>query len=422
MLARLVKVLRKKGGFEGFLWNELRHMPGFFLVVTDASFVLEWANDFFYEYFNCRPEDVEGQAMHGFLGEDIRGDMSEEHIERLLEAGYVWDHPARTTGADGEFVLIRWNQRVFVDDDGKKWILSVGITERKDTIVPGTAEREWKVKPKAELNQAMPKHDKSEQEPDLDIKRLISRENIVLHYQPRVNARNKHIIGAEGLVRMVHPERGLIYPAGFLPGLEDSDDMIKIGAYVADAACKKLLDWRNVKNGMSISINVSPRQFCDADFVQSLLVSTARFNVEPSQLMLEMTEHAIASHFQQAERVIGILKDVGFKVAIDEYSTAFLPLPYLVQLAVDDIAIDRDCLMQANHNPAMYTIMESIILLAHGLNKTVTARGVENRKQLDFLLDNSVDFLQGYLISEPLPEAEFDRFLKTNPDFYTRHI
>jgi len=437
MVTKFVRSLRKKGRLEEILWGELSSMPGILLVVTDSTFALAWANDYFYEYFNCSPDDAVGKAMHGFLGEDIRGDMNKEHIRRVLEEGSIFGHLARTTGADGEFVTIKWNQRAF-PKDSEQWILSMGFppdiigkksglsdvpTKDKDSRPSPmmSTGMEWSDFQSHGAYRALEEHLVVE---DMELGRWISRENFLLHYQPRVNARTKAIVGAEGLVRMNHPECGLLFPKTFLPSLEKTGHILEVGSYVVETACRKLQEWRNNGDGytLSVSINISPQQFCKEDFAQTLLAATARYRVEPGRLMLEMSERAIAANFQDAKQTLKILKDAGFKVAIDDYNTSFLPLAYLAQLVVDDITIDRAYLARADHDPTVYPVMESLILLAHSLNMTVTARGVENRRQLDFLLDNSVNFLQGYLISEPLPEAEFDRFLRTNPDFYTRHI
>jgi len=437
MIGRLFKTL-KKDAFGSHLWNELSEMPGLLIAVTDASFVLAWANDYFYAYFKCRPEDVIGKPMHSFLGEDIRGDMSENHIARVLEEGCVLDHFARTSGADGEFVIIRWNQRAFMAGDNrhrtarKHWILSVGfppgiglsgIEEPLSTIPTYNTLEQMEVISLKQV-QDIDIYAREDQEVDFDLIRWISRENFIMHYQPRVNARTKVIIGAEGLVRVRHPEHGLLYPASFLPIAEKTGHILDIGDYVVDSACKKMREWQDTASEMilSVSINISPKQLCDEGFVQTLLSAISRYRIEPSQLMLELSEQTVAVNFQEAKQIIQVLKGIGFKVTIDDYSTGFLPLSALTQLAVDNITIDQAYLSQGDNDPKVYRVIESIILLARGLNMTVTAGGVKNRKQLDFLMDNAVDFLQGYLISEPLPEAEFDRFLKTNPDFYTRHI
>lgn len=406
--------LRKKTSES--LWTELAGMPGLLIAVTDLGFRLKWANDFFYEYFKCRPDDVLGKAMHSFLGEDVRGDMGEAHIRRIHEEGHVWDHHARTTSPDGDFITIRWNQRATSD-----MILSVGFppADEKPVEVPKPTVLEH-----SEIAGQIPdiyNLTSSTPEVDLALSRYISTKNFVMHYQPRVNARTKAISGAEGLVRLKHPDRGLLYPSDFLPTAEKTGHILELGTYVLDAVCRKLKQWQNGLT-LSIAINVSPKQLQDDGLVEELLSSAAKYGIENSRLMFELSERTVAIHFDEAMRAMKLLKDAGFMVAIDDYCMGFLPLNALTKLAVDNITIDQRYIAQADTDPTVFPIMESIIMLAHSLNMTVTAGGVENRRQLEFLLDNSVDFLQGYLISEPLPETEFDRFLETDMDFYTRHL
>ena len=435
----MLNFLLNKKSIEESLWNELCKMPGLLIVVTDEFFKLARANDYFYEYFNCKPSDVAGRYMHGFLGEDIKGDMSTVHIEKALEKGHIWDHKSRTLDANGEPVVISWNQLVF-NAQNKRWILSIGFfagqevaealpsstSSHSSPFSPFSPNRDsWGIdissKTSAKANQKPA--DEPLLEPDLD--KWISGGSFIMHYQPRVSARTKAITGAEGLIRMDHPEYGILYPASFLPRAEKTNHIMEIGNYVLDAVCKKLERWKNNgknNNELSISINVSPRQLFDESFMQTMLQVVSKYQIDPSSLMVELTEKTIATYHDDIVKVIHMLKDAGFKITIDDYSAGFLPVSSLARLPVDNITFDRAYLAQSDKDQVVRSVMESIIVLAHSINMTVTAQGVENRRQLDFLLDNSVDYLQGYLISKPMPEQEFDRFLDTNPDFYTRHI
>ena len=438
-MAGLLRRKQKKDGFPALIFEELAAMPGLFIVVTDPHFALAWANDYFYEFFNCRADELAGRLMHDFLGEDIGGDMSPKHIARLLEAGHIWDHKARTHGADGEFVIIRWNQKLLA----KEWILSLGVL-LEDDRPRQCSENGVSPKPAAEwapVTQAIAPTKKgngdtveaektninnTEETPASDQQSWLTQdsscEQLLLYYQPRVNARTKAIVGAEGLMRLMHHERGLLYPATFMPELERSGKIIEFGSHIIDAACKKLQEWNEKNPGLSVSINVSPKQFCDEDFLQILISAATRHRIEPSRLMLEMSEPAVASHLKEASQTLEMLQGAGFKTAIDEYSASFLPIASLAKLPINNIGIDRSSFAEASHNPKTSAVLESVIKLTRSLGMTVTASGVENRRQLDFLLDNSVDYLQGYLISEALPESDFEHLLKTNPDFYTRHI
>ena len=419
------KFLKSKSGLESLLWTELAKMPGLLIAVTDTSFNLAWANNYFYEYFNCEADDVQWMPMHDFLGEDTSGDMSKEHISALLEKGYIWNHEARTVKPDGEFVTLNWNQRTF-----GQWILSVGFipSEKPAADLPASP-----VKQSSTEHMLIPGFDRlpdiysreiSETDGDLTVSSIhhISQENIIMHYQPRVQVRTKSIIGVEALVRLSHPERGILYPATFLPLLEETGMILEVGAFVADAVCKKMRAWQDMGTVLSTSINVSPKQLGNDNFVQTLLSAAAKYFIEPGRLMLDISEQTIAANFTDAKNQIKTLKDAGFMVAVDDFNTSFLPMSAITQLPLDNITIDPQYITKAERDSNVYAITDSIIALAHGLNMTVTAGGVESRRQLDLLIDKSIDFLQGYLISKPLPENEFDRFLDNDPDFYMRHI
>lgn len=425
----MVKALKRKKKIEDYIWEKLLYMPGALILVTDESFVLAWANRYFYEYFDCQPEKVAGQPMYSFLGEDLHGDMNPAHIQRVLQEGYIWDYPAQTSGSNGEFVIIRWNQYVFKDDNDKCWILSLGIPPayEEDDYLPLKSKAVKVSKMQIKSGSQRKTHLFSEVDinpkEEADISRKLDKKIFVMHYQPRVNTRTKNIIGAEALIRMTHPERGLLYPPSFLPIAEKTGQITEIGTYVIDAVCKKLRDWKEKDNvTLSLSMNLSSKQLNDDKFVQNLLSVVMDNSIDPSQLMLEITERIIAANFADVKDTMQKLQEAGFKLTIDDYSTEFLSLPQLAELPADNITINRAFLAHSEGNPASYPIMESIILLAHGLNMTVTAGGVENRRQLEFLINNSVDFLQGYLFSAPMPEVDFDRFIRNNPDFYTRHI
>jgi len=422
---KIVNALQGKNDLKARMIDEMLEMPGLFIIVTDTAFKLVCANKHFYTFFNSCPDEMQGRPMHYFLGEDVRSDMNEEHIARVLREGHVWEYDAYTVNVDREGVVIRWNQCTFKCEGGGNWILSVGIpqpqwTVREDEMVFRDTLGDMLKPGKNDIYETtdMP------MELQKEIMQGIENRAFTLFFQPRVHARTKEITGAEALVRMVHPQRGLLLPASFIPIAEKTGKIVEIGNYVIEAACQKLRAWQDNGHGLflSVSINISPRQLLSENFVQTLLASVSRYSIEPARLMIELSERTIAANFEEAQRAIQVLQNSGFRVSIDGYSGSFLPLIALTRLPVDNIKIERMHLARALHDRTAYPIVESIIVLVRGLNMTTTAEGVETRTQLEFLQDNDVDYLQGYLISRPLPEVEFERFIKINPDFYTRHI
>ena len=430
MVPKWIKALGKQAGFKEALCDTLLCLPDLLVVVTDVSFALSWANGYFYSYFECQPQDVAGRPMHEFLGEDLGGDMSHEHVKNLLRLGQCHGHQARTLGPCGSEVFIHWNQQVFADSRGKKWILSVGFP-LASKVALSSARTGEEPAPPAEIAPEASVFALAAPEPvptvvldEAELSQALAQSGFSLYYQPRVSARTKAITGAEALLRMTHPAHGLLAPEAFLSVAEKSDKILTLGNLVVEEACQKLRQWTDSGYGLdlSLSVNISPQQLLDENFVKTLLAAITQHGVEPAQLILELSERTVAAHYPEARRIIQILRDSGFRVAIDEFSAGALTLSALARLPVNNLKIDRAFLAQAAEEPSAFVVIESIIKLAHGLGCTVTAEGVETRQQLDFLLDNAVDFLQGYLISRPLPADEFERFIQTNPDFYTRHI
>jgi PAS domain S-box-containing protein len=420
-----MKLFGRRGeAFLGAAMDSFMRMPDALVVITDPGFRLLLANDYFYEYFGCAKADVAGMSMHDFLGDGNGHGMSAEHIRSVIAEGHIYGHEAKTTRADGSSVAVRWNQSVF----GGGKILSIGLLPLPQADADANLEFYGERLDAASQAVRVPDvyTEPVESDPDVenDIRAGLDNKLFTLYYQPRVNARTKAILGAEALIRLSHPERGLLAPSAFIPVAEKTGIIVDIGHFVIEAACRKLRQWITEGHDLflSVSVNISTKQFLDENFVSLLLSSVTKYSVEPSRLMLELSERTIAQYYHEAQRILATLRGLGFRIAIDDYGSGFLPLSSLAELAIDNIKIDRSYLADSGRNPHAYPIMESIIVLAHGLNMTVTAEGVETREQLDFLLDNSVDYLQGYLISKPLPEAEFDRFIRTNPDFYTRHI
>ena len=405
------------------LGDALLDLPGVFVVVADEQFTLEWANPYFYEYFQCAARDVTGRPLHDFLGTGLAGDMDAGHVARVFREGLSQNYDARTLNALGEEITVRWNQRVLRDKKGLR-LLSLGV------VLPPP--------PKADDGYPLPvvvcetalsgiytggETDNDDRTEDLGD---LAPESVILHFQPRVAARTKTIVGAEALARLSHPERGLLMPAEFIPPAERTGAIVGIGANIIKAVCQKLKQWQTLEaraeSKLILSINVSPKQFLEAGFMKTMIDAAATGGIQPNRLLLEVPERTVAAHFNEVRDLFRHLRDAGFKVAVDHYTAGYLPPAALLELAVDNIKIDRACLARAAMQPAMYSVIESIFILAHGMGITVTAEGVENRNQLEFLIDHSVDFLQGYLLSHPLPEAEFDRLILQNPNFFTRHI
>lgn len=425
-------------------------MPGLLVIVTNALFELQTANEYFYTYFDCVSADVTGKALFDFLGDDIHQDMNKAHIERVLAEGHVWDYDARTTRPDGETVLIRWNHTVLEGERNRPLILSIGTVQPlynfNEAYVPNAAPEslpaavinpqagyfsdaghdtlnEMRLPPRvADRSGLFAAESACPVMTEGDIRQAMAEGLFVLYYQPYVHARSKKIVGAEVLVRLKHPRWGVLPPGAFLPVAEETGLIIPLGEFIFDAACKKIKRWTEAGQPLFVSVNISARQFRHESFAETLLNAITRHEAAAGRLMLEITEDTVAYDLNAVQAIFRVLRGMGCHICLDDYGTGFAPLRYLEKLDIDSMKIDRTFLTNAQYNRRSYAIIESVIVLAHGLGISVTAEGVETQPQLDFLIDKACDYVQGYLLSHPLPENAFDRLLFENPGFYLRNM
>ena len=228
-----------------------------------------------------------------------------------------------------------------------------------------------------------------------------------LFYQPQVHARK--VIGCEALLRWRHPERGLVSPALFIPLAEDSGQILALGNWVLHTACAQLAAWSKVPllAGLSIAINVSPRQFHQPDFVQQVLGAIAQTGADPRYLELELTESLLLQDVEDTIDKMLQLKRHGIAFSLDDFGTGYSSLAYLKRLPLDQLKIDqgfvRDVLTDANDAAIARTVMA----LGNSLGLSVIAEGVETAAQRDFLESNGCHIWQGYYFSRPLPAPEF---------------
>jgi diguanylate cyclase (GGDEF)-like protein len=238
----------------------------------------------------------------------------------------------------------------------------------------------------------------------------IRRGELVLHYQPVFDLRNRSVVGAEALVRWQHPEQGLILPGGFVPVAEQSDLVITLGAAVLDAACQQLAAWSDGgMPPMSIAVNVSARQLRQgmADLVAAALRAAS---VDPSRLVLELTETAALDDLDRMAGALGEIRRMGVRWAIDDFGTGYCSLTYLSRLPVDTLKIDKTFVQSTA--AADDSIVGAIIAMAHGLGLTVVAEGVERPEQLSNLSARGCDLVQGFLLGPPLPADQFEAFVR----------
>ena len=249
-----------------------------------------------------------------------------------------------------------------------------------------------------------------------ELRVAIEQQQFVLHYQPQVDDQGRWI-GAEALVRWQHPQRGLVYPGEFIALAEDTGLIEPIGRWVLAQACSRLAQWscHEALRELTLSVNVSTRQFRSAGFVQEVLDELARFGTRPDRLKLEITESVAIDDFDTSVGKLQTLRDAGILLSIDDFGTGNSSLTYLTRLPLHQLKIDKSFVdeLPASHSAAM--VAQTIIAMGSGLGLHVIAEGVETREQRQFLAAHGCHAYQGYLFSRPVPLAEFERNADAEP-------
>ncbi|SDT96877.1 putative bifunctional diguanylate cyclase/phosphodiesterase [Halopseudomonas salegens] len=246
---------------------------------------------------------------------------------------------------------------------------------------------------------------------ETELRLALQQQQFILHYQAQIDARDQRIIGAEALLRWRHPEKGIITPGQFMPVLEDSGMILDVGHWVMREACRlvaTLLDHKAIDpDHFSVSINISPRQFRQHDFVQQVAAAVTDQGIPAQCLKLEITESMMLQNITDTVAKMQQLRDMGIHFAIDDFGTGYSSLSYLKRLPVDLLKIDQSFIRDCTHDSNDAEIVRAIIAMARSLKLELIAEGVETREQLAFLQQQDCHAYQGYLFSPAVPEQAF---------------
>lgn len=243
-----------------------------------------------------------------------------------------------------------------------------------------------------------------------DLRSGLDAGDLVVHYQPEVDAAGR-VVGAEALVRWMHPELGMVNPADFIPLAEETGLIVPLGQQVLLESCRQALRWRTGPGrdpAFVMSVNISPRQFAEPGFVTSVTDALAVSGLPADGLCLEITESVALNSEFDAPRVLHELRDHGITLAIDDFGTGYSSLSYLGNLPVDLVKIDRSFIANMQESLAASRIVEAILLLSHVLGLRVVAEGIETREQHARLVELGCDLYQGYLFGRPVAALDFD--------------
>ena len=236
-----------------------------------------------------------------------------------------------------------------------------------------------------------------------------------LYYQPVVRITDRTIVGAEALLRWTDPDHGVVPPQVFIPLAEESGLIHALGDWVLKTAATQCVKWRKAGMQMTISVNLSAKQFYREDLAQRITEIVRGEGCEPSWLELEVTETSLMHDLDAIRKVLHQLRGEGFTVAIDDFGTGYSSLTHLKHFPIDTLKIDISFIADLETDPGDAAITEAIIGLARGLGLKVVAEGVGTRAQLDFLDVRGCHCFQGYWVSKPLPAKEFVEFVKKRP-------
>jgi diguanylate cyclase (GGDEF)-like protein/PAS domain S-box-containing protein len=238
---------------------------------------------------------------------------------------------------------------------------------------------------------------------------------LALYYQMQANQNGK-ILGAEVLIRWLHPESGLIYPGKFIPLAEDTGLILPIGRWVLETTCTQLKAWETdaCTRNLVLAVNVSAKQFHQSDFVAQVLEVLQQTEADPTRLKLELTESLLVENVEALIEKMAELKAKGVLFSLDDFGTGFSSLSYLKRLPLDQLKIDQSFVRDVLTDPNDAAIVRTIIALGHSLGLDVIAEGVETEAQRNFLAVNGCFNYQGYLFSKPVPVGDFEALLRKN--------
>ncbi|WP_373184700.1 EAL domain-containing protein [Halopseudomonas sp.] len=240
-----------------------------------------------------------------------------------------------------------------------------------------------------------------------DLQQAIELGQFELYYQPQIAVKDGRVCGCEALLRWKHPERGMIPPDVFIPMAEATGQIVPLSEWVAQRACQDaVLLCHKLSRDAAVAINVSPLHFQRSSFVAFIQRMLDDSGLDPRCLELEVTEGLLLNNIEEAIGTLQELKDKGIKIAIDDFGTGFSSLNYLKRLPIDKVKIDKAFIDDLNDDGRDAAIVQSIITLAHNLQLTVVAEGVETDEQRIFLAQHECDQIQGYLFARPMPYAE----------------
>jgi EAL domain-containing protein (putative c-di-GMP-specific phosphodiesterase class I) len=256
---------------------------------------------------------------------------------------------------------------------------------------------------------------------EINLSQALERSQFQIHYQPQIDLQTGEILGMEALLRWQHPELGTIPPTTFIPIAEETGFIIPLSHWVLQNACTQARHWQRIhRKRMHVSVNLSARQLQQElpAIIHQVLTET---QLDPRQLILELTETSLIANMQAAIATLNQLKEWGIRIAIDDFGIGFSSLHYLSQLPIDILKIDQSFIQDYGVNPKAASIVRYMITMAHSLQLQVVAEGVETQTQFEFLKANGCNAIQGNFYSPAQPLSEIVPLFSQELPFGNHH-
>ncbi len=251
-----------------------------------------------------------------------------------------------------------------------------------------------------------------------ELRDALEKQQFQLHFQLQVDGIQKdgthRPLGAEVLIRWIHPERGVVSPAEFIPMAEESGLILPIGQWVLDTACAQIKAWEKdaTTENLVLAVNVSAKQFRQTNFVSQVKETVQRHGIDPKRLKLELTESLLLEDIEGTISIMNELNEMGFLFSLDDFGTGYSSLQYLKRLPLDQIKIDQSFVRDIVFDTNDRAIVKTIIAMAVSLNLNYIAEGVETEEQRQLLFGMGCYHYQGYLYGKPMPVEQFDGLLQ----------
>ncbi len=255
-----------------------------------------------------------------------------------------------------------------------------------------------------------------------DLHRALARDELRLHYQPKVDVATGRVKGAEALLRWEHPDFGQVSPGDFIPVAEETGLIVPFGVWVLRTACEELARWRETgMDDLGVSVNVASLQLKDGKLLGVVREALDTAGVDPAHLTLELTESAVIENATENIETLNAIRSLGVRLSLDDFGTGYSSLSYLERLPIDELKIDRSLVAKIGAERDDAPIVSAVIAMARRLGLQVVAEGVENEAQCNYLERHRCDLYQGFLFAKPMPPEDFIERVRVEIEALVNH-